>query len=203
MKTLVLGKGSPYDYNDIFFTSDLHLQHQRIIEYCSRPFTDLDEMNKTLCHNWNTKVRENDIVFVLGDFCFGGQKNWLEFIYRLNGFIYLIKGNHDHSIPKNTSNLDKKFTWIDGFLNIRILDEEFDGGDQRITLCHYPMLSWYLSQKGAWHFFGHIHSGPKSTSEDKDLPIKSSQYDVGVDNNNYEPLSWDEIKIIMTQRLRQ
>lgn len=28
-----------------FYTSDLHLDHKKIIQYCNRPFKDVDEMN--------------------------------------------------------------------------------------------------------------------------------------------------------------
>lgn len=188
--------------NNLFFTSDLHLAHDRIIEYVNRPFSDVYEMNQILVDNWNYKVDTNDIVFVLGDFCFGNQKTWLEFISRLNGFIYLIKGNHDKSVPKQNNNLEQKFIWIDGFLNVRIQDEEMDGNEQRLTLCHYPMLSWYQSHRGSWNLFGHVHSSPRNKNQKESLSFKKSQYDVGVDNNNFTPVSWDETKVILTKQLR-
>jgi calcineurin-like phosphoesterase family protein len=43
--------------------------------------------------------------------------------------------------------------------------------------------------------FGHIHSGPGKKG--MDIPrmqyLFPTQYDVGVDNNNYEPISWNEL----------
>jgi calcineurin-like phosphoesterase family protein len=31
----------------IWFTSDTHFGHERIVSYCKRPFRDVDEMNET------------------------------------------------------------------------------------------------------------------------------------------------------------
>lgn len=199
MKTEILHE----DRQNIFFTSDLHLNHERVIEYCNRPFSNVIEMNRTIVDNWNKVVDTGDIVFVLGDFSFGNQKTWLYFIEQLEGFIYLIKGNHDKSIPKENTNLNNKFKWIDGFLNTRIIDTEFDGNEQRVTLCHYPMLSWYHSHKGAWQLFGHIHSNDyNKLLHTKESPFKTSQYDVGIDNNNFTPVHWNEIKSILTKQIR-
>ena len=50
-----------------YFTSDLHLGHENIIRFSNRPFSTLDEMNRTLVDNWNSRVTERDDVFVLGD----------------------------------------------------------------------------------------------------------------------------------------
>lgn len=51
----------------IWFTSDLHLNHSKIIEYCNRPFSNIEEMNEMLINNWNSVVKPKDIVFCLGD----------------------------------------------------------------------------------------------------------------------------------------
>lgn len=51
-------------------------------------------MNEVLIENWNNTVSNNDIVFHLGDFCFGNHAFWKYIINRLNGKIHLIIGNH-------------------------------------------------------------------------------------------------------------
>jgi len=198
MKTLVFNS---HEVN-LWFTSDLHLMHENIIKYCSRPFVDRHEMNKAICFNWNNVVGENDIVFVTGDFCFGGKSEWNNYLRRLNGFIWLIKGNHDRE--KNfPDKIEGKFDWIDGFLNLNIKDEEFDGNEQRVTLCHYPMMSWYQSHRGSWQLFGHIHSGANSTSTEYHS-LKSSfmptQMDVGVDAHDFTPIHWNTVKEIITKQ---
>lgn len=75
-----------------YFTSDTHLGHKKIIEYCNRPFKDVYLMDKAIVENWNEVVSDDDTVYHLGDFAFGGIKNYLP---HLNGNIILIRGNHD------------------------------------------------------------------------------------------------------------
>jgi len=172
--------------DNIFFTSDTHFSHKNIIEYCDRPFKTVEDMNSTMIKNWNSTVKEGDHIFVLGDFCFGNQQQWNWLVDALNGNKYLIKGNHDKSISGDW----KK---IDNIINLLIEDEEIKDG-QRISLCHYPMLSWYQSHRGSWQLYGHLHSRVTT------LGIKPIQYDVGVDGNNYHPIPYEEIKMIITKQ---
>jgi len=196
MKTLIL---HPEEQN-IFFTSDLHLGHTNVIEYCNRPFESIIDMDTTIIQNWNNIITKDDLVFIIGDFCFHCNKQgWKNYLDQLNGFIWLIKGNHDRNIPDDYEH----FRWIEGFLNTRMIDSEFDGGEQRLTMCHYPMWSWYHSHKESWQLFGHIHSGPNIVkSKEIFNSLRPSQYDVGVDNNDFTPVHWDQIKVILTNQLR-
>ena len=72
-----------------------YFKHGNIIKYCNRPFESSSDMNNALVSNWNKVVAPNDIVFHLGDFCFGDRKTWKSFCSKLNGTKYLIQGNHD------------------------------------------------------------------------------------------------------------
>lgn len=81
--------------NKIWFTSDTHFFHNKIIEYCQRPFANVEEMNNELIYRWNQVVRNDDVVFHLGDFCLGKAKKWNSILDKLNGKICLILGNHD------------------------------------------------------------------------------------------------------------
>ena len=88
-----------------WFTSDMHLGHftspeRNIIKYCDRPFKDADHMNDMLIKNWNSRVKEDDVVYHIGDFCFknhsGGRKlSAVEYEKLLNGKVIHITGNHD------------------------------------------------------------------------------------------------------------
>lgn len=84
-----------FDGDSVFFTSDTHFYHTNIIDFCRRPFMNIEAMNETLIANWNKVVGTNDIVFHLGDFCLGDSAKWNGILDRLNGKIYLILGNHD------------------------------------------------------------------------------------------------------------
>ena len=78
----------------IFVTSDLHLGHKKIINYCERPFESVDHMNKVIVNNWNKIVKPKDTVYFLGDLSFRSYRTefWIPF---LNGKKIFIKGNHD------------------------------------------------------------------------------------------------------------
>lgn len=84
-----------FDPEHTFFTSDTHFGHANIIRFCNRPFKNVEEMDEALIENWNQVVSEDDTVFHLGDFAFGGSSVWKSIIPRLNGHINLIIGNHD------------------------------------------------------------------------------------------------------------
>lgn len=84
-----------FNPEDVWFTSDTHFWHENIIRFCNRPFSSIQEMNEELIRRWNETVPEEGVVFHLGDFAFGGAKEWNEVMFRLNGKIYLILGNHD------------------------------------------------------------------------------------------------------------
>ena len=79
----------------IFITSDAHFGHERIIEYESRPFSSLADMNTGMLHNWNRVVSSDDIVINLGDFSLMNPFMTIELCQNLNGQIILINGNHD------------------------------------------------------------------------------------------------------------
>ena len=69
-----------------------------------------------------------------------------------------------------------------------------------IVLCHYPMFDWQGSFKGAWQLFGHIHTRELTEFETLKTKLFASQYDVGVDNNNFEPVPFKSLKEIMIRQ---
>lgn len=62
-------------------------------------------MNQTLINNWNSRVNPEDVVYVLGDFCFGGKAFLEEVLSQLNGNIVFIKGNHDKNSLTNIQSM--------------------------------------------------------------------------------------------------
>ena len=69
-------------------------------------------MNEALINNWNSVVKENDIVFHLGDVQLGGGNQLMDNIFpRLNGHIILILGNHDgHNLkPRHLDLIDAAY----------------------------------------------------------------------------------------------
>jgi len=166
----------------IFFTSDLHLNHSNVIKYENRPFDNVEQMNNDIIINWNNNVGTSDTTYILGDFAFGNPEPFLK---RLNGNKILIKGNHDSY--SNNKAITMGFQNVHDILNIKI-------DNQNIVLCHYPLYSWERSHHGSWHLHGHVHSNI--------IDFNSSRYNVGIDVNNFKPLSFPEIKnIIANQKI--
>lgn len=176
----------------LFFTSDTHFGHENIIKFCNRPFANAQEMNEALINNWNRVVGPDDTIFHLGDFAFGGSYLWNNMLDRLNGHIHLVIGNHDRKNLRQ--GYVQKFDSIYPQLQINI-----DG--RSVYLNHYPFLCYGGSYRGdkdaVWQLFGHVHSGPFSTGKDDERlkMLFPYQYDVGVDNNNFTPISWEDVKI--------
>ena len=48
----------------IFVTSDTHFSHVNIIKYCNRPYASVEEMNNALIDNWNSVVKNDDLVIL-------------------------------------------------------------------------------------------------------------------------------------------
>jgi calcineurin-like phosphoesterase family protein len=154
-----------YDINNeiqnkkIWIISDTHFFHGNIIKYCDRPFYSYQEMNKYMINKWNSVVSKEDIVIHLGDFAFRNKAR--EIRDKLNGTIFLIRGNHDLNI-----------TDTDGFL---IIDGKLVIGN--IIFTHHPLLKEEIPI-GYVNIHGHIHD-------------KDSFYgiNVSVEKINYTPIS--------------
>jgi len=164
----------------IWFTSDLHLGHRSAINMCGRPFETVEEMNETLIRNFNSCVKKNDTVYILGDIAHRMpvvEVNQL--ISRLNGMKILCKGNHDKKYDVEL------FEGIYDFLEISV-------HGVNVSLMHYPMMSWPKSRHGSLHLHGHIHSKGDYNLQQKIDGIL--RYDVGVDANGFYPVSIEQVK---------
>lgn len=179
----------------VFFTSDTHFGHSNIIKYCQRPFNSAEHMDEVLISNWNEVVSPQDIVFHLGDFCFGSDKEWIKILQRLNGTKYLILGNHDLKKIANSSQIQDYFADIN--MQMRVVVDK-----QKMLLNHYPFLCFEGGYQNVWQLFGHVHSSKHSTGLDKErlVHLFPTQYDVGVDNNNYRPVSFSQVSQIITEQ---
>lgn len=80
---------------NVFFTSDHHFGHKLIIDFESRPFIDVEQMNEAMIESWNSVVGPDDKVFHLGDFSFLNKEATRAIVRRLHGYKTLILGNHD------------------------------------------------------------------------------------------------------------
>ncbi|MFH0836999.1 MAG: hypothetical protein V1870_02630 [Candidatus Aenigmatarchaeota archaeon] len=153
-----------------FFISDTHFDHEKIIEYCDRPFTNVKEMNQTIINNWNSAVQKEDTVFHLGDISLGRHKRSIDFfLSQLSGNIILLKGSHD-SGQKNIA-----YSWY------------FRTPHHKFFLIHNPkdFEGMYLDEK-SWIVHGHKHNKTP-------LVGKNRRINVSVENINYTPIELNEL----------
>ena len=177
----------------LFFTSDTHFGHRNIIKYCQRPFSCIEEMDDALIANWNRVVGKDDIIFHLGDFAMGGSAEWSRLLQKLNGKIYLILGNHD------MKTIGAGFSRLEGVAMQMLINVK----GQIIYLNHYPFLCYGGAYRNTWQLYGHVHTC--HANRGLDVPrlkmLMPMQYDVGVDNNNYRPVSFEQVKKIIRNQI--
>jgi calcineurin-like phosphoesterase family protein len=163
-----------------YYTADPHFHHTNIIKYCDRPFSDAKIMNRNLIDNWNEVVTDNDNVFVLGDFIFTENPQQISRILKqLKGTKILILGNHDtHFNP---------FVYVEhGFQSVHtFLQVEFYNGEI-FNLVHDPAIATASIDVNPHRWLvGHVHTVFKH--------IEKRIINVGVDVNNFTPVSEEEI----------
>ena len=162
----------------VFFTADLHLYHENIINLCGRPFKDANEMKENIITNWNAWVPADGLVFVLGDmFWKCGLDKCRQTMERLNGRKWLIAGNHDSYSREEY--LAMGFEDARNYLELSI-------EHKLLVLFHYPLLEWNGFYRGSWHLHGHVHG----TGDHFSFRVM----DVGVDANQFTPVSWSGVK---------
>ena len=168
----------------VYFTSDLHINHQNILTYerDSRRFDTVEEMNQTIIDNINSVVKQDDILYILGDLLMGQREKaagWLERIQCRD--VTVILGNHDSNQWKQ--DYYRSLGW-------RVLDDVvLEYGAFRFFCYHRPIeeTGQYLYTKRDIYLYGHVHGkGPKGLQQD-------NTYHVGLDTNNLKPVSAAQI----------
>jgi len=134
---------------DIFIISDTHFGHENILNFINndgskvRDFHDVHHMNEYMIDRWNKTVRDEDIVYHLGDVYFGKGH---EVLNRLRGRKRLVLGNHDNA---KSAHLQNNFQKI-------MLWREFKDFDCILT--HIPLHESSL-YKRKFNLHGHVHHG--------------------------------------------
>jgi calcineurin-like phosphoesterase family protein len=135
-------------------------------------------MTEVLIENWNSRVKEDDVIFHMGDLFLCSAKNAEEISKRLNGRKHLIIGNHDRFSKGKYEKMGFKvhnFYMLEGFFlshhpqNIESLRTAKNMGLIKKNIC------------------GHAHSKI-------DLLEPSLQQCVSVELTNYKPISLDFLK---------
>lgn len=207
--------------SQVWFTADTHFGHRRIPLYTQRRFCFNEEENSQLDqwlasegHHWqpsweaiakmdqylidkiNYHVRPEDVLWHLGDFCFGPRNSTIveharRYRERINcRTINFVFGNHDNRL-------------IGQVFNRNYDHYELKWRNKHIVMCHYAHAVWNRSHHGAWMLYGHSHTNAEEWL-DKAMPGRRS-IDVGVDNaykilGEYRPFSFDELDQLLSCR---
>ena len=172
----------------VYFTSDWHLAHTNIIKYCDRPFKTIEEMNAKILSNYIKVISPTDTIFFVGDLTIkrnSRDKEWLsELFSNLPGQKHLIIGNHDY------------YTKTFYMEHCQFLSVERYVSTKDFAVVHNPKdfkNEDILTNKILIH--GHVHSN-YPVMKFLDLPGLNGEYiyDVGLDANNFNPVSLKYIK---------
>ena len=171
------------NYN-IFFTADMHFGHENMISFVDyngqkiRPFNTCQECDELMIENWNSMVKPQDKIYVLGDICF--NKNLGDKIMpRLNGKKCLIRGNHDNF----------KLSWY----ALWFYDVRGCHNLENYLLTHIPV---HLDSKARFkmNIHGHLHRNIVYKNENE-IKVPDVWYrNVCMDYNNYKPVSFEQIQ---------
>lgn len=153
------------DRQKIFFTSDLHLGHKRILDFFTKrkEIFKIEENNvegmvqhdTSIIKLWNKLVGKHDTVYILGDFSFKNPEETTKIIEQLNGKKHLIIGNHD----KSCRHLSNYFLSTSHIKEVTFKTHLFPFLDEDLhcILCHFPMLAWNRRMFGSCMIHGHSH----------------------------------------------
>lgn len=169
----------------IYYTSDLHLGHNNVIRFDNRPFSSVEEMDKTLIDNWNSRVTDKDDIYIVGDLIYKSSKPAVEYLKQLKGKKHLIIGNHEKAILNNPEAMSY-------FESIEKMQHITDGRNQ-ICLCHFPIIEWNGYFKGHYHIYGHIHNSKNHAF--KVMKDEPRALNAGCMINNYIPVTFQELQV--------
>lgn len=141
-----------------YYIADCHFYHRALLDHMDkRGFASVEDMNEYMIEQWNKKVRKNDEVVILGDLSWGNLEQTQAILDRLQGHLYMIRGNHDYFLD------DKKFDrsqfgWIEDY-------KELKDNKRKVVLCHYPIVCYngqYRKDENGnpktYMLHGHIHN---------------------------------------------
>lgn len=175
------------DLDNTFFTADLHLYHNNMINYASRPFGGLNEMHSHITKAFNSILTTDSDLYIVGDVTllsseFGGRIK--KALAAINGRKHLVIGNHDTWKVRN---------YLEAGITTVHSAGSFKHKDIRFFMMHDP--AEYLCVENGTNVLlcGHIHTLFKHLFPEKRI------INVGVDVWEYKPVSIEQIMQIVKE----
>ena len=169
-----------------YFISDTQFGNDALRKACRGKFKSIEEMDNTIINNWNSVVLDDDTVYVLGDFWRGGNTPAEDYLQRLKGRKHLVRGNRDSWLD-NEPEAGKHFERVEKHIELR---------EEKLFLCHYPMLRWNEDYNGVFLIHGHIHSLTYMHRNAWVYRImrELAALNANVDLNGYTPVTLEQLK---------
>jgi calcineurin-like phosphoesterase family protein len=183
-----------YNFNNVYFSSDFHLNHKAVIDY-GRKFDSVEHMNDHIIVETNKLVKEKDLLILTGDTMMG-EKNYEQFLDSLVcKNVIMLYGNHC-SLSKMLSVKSDKLIYQGNYLELNI-----EG--QIICCSHFPHFCWNFQDDGSFFLHGHNHGDEPHLVKEIH---KYKSMDVGIDSyhklfGTYSVFSFSEIKEILKDKL--
>lgn len=124
-----------------WIASDPHLGHKLMIQKSLEHPEAIRPSNyvNTFMNSWKYTVKDEDVVYILGDVAFGQQAFWMEQLNRMPGTKVLVKGNHDRN--RDAWYEKRCFDMVIPFNETLTLCHDYG----KILLTHIPALPKVLS----------------------------------------------------------
>lgn len=203
----------------VWFTSDLHIGHRLVAEHRAHKVgahnlaqvdTVIEWHDELLAANWDTTVRKDDHVWIVGDISSGSssaQTNALLWLSERPGIKHLIYGNHDGPHPLNRDS-EK---WLPTYRNVFASRLQMaarrriplaEGGHTDALLSHFPYhadregtepryTQWRLRDEDAYLIHGHTHSETR---------FNGKEIHIGADAWDYSPVPLETIVTYIQER---
>ena len=173
--------------NTVQVWADLHLGHERVIDFAGRPFLDAADQDAHLWRAWAEDVGRGDVLVVVGDLAMGPARKpatWARLAHAPGRRKILVVGNHD----VNWTDADWRAVGDSG--ELKLYPEGFDEvytvlvspGDPPLVWTHYPLDD---VPDGWVNVHGHEHHAP---------PRRWPHINVGVEQIDYRPIRLDRLR---------
>lgn len=193
-----------------YYISDLHFYHARMNNYMDkRGFENLETMHNHMISQWNSRVRRNDEIVILGDFSMGNGEQTNDILRQLKGKKYLVTGNHDDKFLRDKKFNQNQFVWVKPYAELK-------DNKRKVILHHSPIFcypgQYHKTEDGTsttYMLYGHVHMTHDADlvkkfinitretevlSRGKDIPepIPCHMINCFCMRSNYIPLTLDE-----------
>jgi len=164
----------------IYLTTDTHLGHDNMVDWCGRPENHSELILKELA-----KLPTEGLLIHLGDVCIGNDEYWHDELMKSIGVYMtrvLVRGNHDHK--SDSWYLERGWDFVcDAF------EAKYFG--KKILFTHKPVL---IPDHVDFNIHGHFHNSDHRSKEEEVKKLYEKRHLLlAIENTQYKPVSLEKI----------